>query len=70
MFVTESRTRPVESVDPEALVCGGCAEQVHHAPPVGWPTAAGQAPEFSHRDGSVLCPDSRGRVGEPVEAGS
>ena len=55
------------TVDPDALVCAGCAEPVRAEPPVGWPARAGAAPLFSHRDGSVLCPDERGRLGEPVE---
>ena len=55
------------TVDPEELVCAGCTEPVRCDPPVGWPTRAGMAPMFSHRDGSVLCPDERGRLGEPVE---
>lgn len=28
---------------------------------------ASGSPEFSHRDGSVLCPDNRGRVSDPIE---
>lgn len=57
-----------QEVDPAGLVCSGCADVVSCEPPVGWPTSAGATPSFSHRDGSVLCPDSRGRVGEPIEA--
>lgn len=51
----------------EGLACAGCQASVLDEPPTGWPVAAGRAPEFSHRDGSVLCPDARGRIGEPVE---
>jgi hypothetical protein len=62
-------TRPAAAtiVDPEVLVCAGCAEPVRAEPPVGWTARAGSAPLFSHRDGSVLCPDERGRLGEAVE---
>lgn len=49
------------------LVCPGCRESVVDAPPSGWPASAGRRPEFSHRDGSVLCPDRNGRVPEPME---
>ncbi len=59
----------VGRVDPDALVCAGCAEPAVGMPPVDWPANAGQAPEYSHRDGSVLCPDAAGRIGEPVEVG-
>lgn len=69
MTITDT-THPATTtttVDAEALVCAGCAEQVRCDPPVGWPIRAGVAPMFSHRDGSVLCPDAHGRLGEPVE---
>ena len=56
-------------VDIDGLVCPGCWGPVVDAPPSGWPASAGRVPEFSHPDGSVLCPDAHGRVGEPVEAG-
>jgi hypothetical protein len=56
------------TVDISELVCPGCGDPVAATPPTGWPRAAGRRPEFSHLDGSVLCLDSRGRVGEPVEA--
>lgn len=55
-------------VDVSDLVCPGCAGPVVDAPPSGWPARAGRCPEFSHADGSVLCPDGMGRVPEPVEA--
>ncbi len=58
---------PIDTASIEELACAGCHESVLDEPPTGWPAAAGQAPEFSHRDGSVLCPDARGRIGEPVE---
>lgn len=68
MSVTEIAPPPAGcEVDPDALVCPGCHEVVVCAPPSGWPRRAGARPEFSHRDGSVLCPDSSGRVPEPVE---
>lgn len=70
MSVTEIAPPPAGLVvDPDALVCPGCAEPVCAAPPSGWPARAGVAPEWSHRDGSVLCPDGLGRVPEPVEMG-
>lgn len=56
------------TTDDVRLVCPGCHERAEGAPPVGWPDRAGRRPDFSHRDGSVLCPDARGRVPEPVEA--
>lgn len=57
----------ITTVPIERLACPGCHEPVLDEPPAGWPHRAGRAPEFSHRDGSVLCPDGRGRFGEPVE---
>lgn len=70
MTTTDTRTEPpaTATVDLDALVCPGCDDPVTGEPPTGWPTGAGRAPEFSHRDGSVLCPDSSGRIGEPVES--
>lgn len=56
-------------VDVTDLVCPGCWSPVVDVPPAGWPARAGHLPEFSHEDGSVLCPDGAGRVPEPVEAG-
>lgn len=64
----QDRTPIGQEVDPAELVCPGCADVVSCEPPLGWPASAGAAPSFSHRDGSVLCPDARGLVGEPVEA--
>ncbi|RZT87341.1 hypothetical protein EV383_4260 [Pseudonocardia sediminis] len=69
MTLSHVQDVPDRLVDPDALVCPGCAEPAVGMPPLGWPAAAGRAPEFSHRDGSVLCPDQAGRIGEPVEAG-
>ncbi|MBC3189969.1 hypothetical protein H7X46_02690 [Pseudonocardia sp. C8] len=54
-------------VDVTTLVCPGCRGPVVDVPPSGWPARAGVVPEFSHPDGSVLCPDELGRVPEPVE---
>ncbi len=65
--VTGTGRAAATTVDPDVLVCAGCAEPVRCDPPVGWPSHAGAAPLFSHRDGSVLCPDERNRLGEPVE---
>lgn len=56
-----------EGVDPAELACPVCADVACGEPPVRWPASAGAAPLFSHRDGSTLCPDSRGQVSEPVE---
>lgn len=61
---------PIDLVDVTELVCPGCAGPVVDAPPSGWPASAGRCPDFSHLDGSVLCPDGFGRVPEPVEAAS
>ncbi|ANY06566.1 hypothetical protein [Pseudonocardia sp. HH130630-07] len=61
---------PVDLVDVTDLVCPGCTGPVVDAPPSGWSARAGRCPEFSHLDGSVLCPDGFGRVPEPVEAAS
>lgn len=70
---TQVRNEPIESgtgpVDLDALVCPGCGDPVAGEPPLGWPAGAGETPGFSHTDGSVLCPDSAGRIGEPVESG-
>ncbi len=65
---SESHGPVVEPVELDALVCPGCGEPVAGEPPLGWPMQAGEAPGFSHRDGSVLCPDQAGRIGEPAEA--
>ncbi|MFP5023519.1 hypothetical protein [Pseudonocardia phyllosphaerae] len=51
------------------LACPGCWGPVVDRPPLGWPGGAGESPDFSHTDGTVLCPDERGRVPEPVDAG-
>lgn len=59
---------PTDLVEVTDLVCPGCAGPVADAPPSGWPARAGRPPEFSHLDGSVLCPDRLGRVPEPVGA--
>ena len=56
-------------VDVTDLVCPGCWSPVVDLPPAGWPARAGHLPEFSHEDGSVLCPDGAGRVPGPVETG-
>ena len=73
MTTTQVRNEPIRTgtgtVDLDELVCPGCAEPVTGQPPAGWPAGAGPAPGFSHADGSVLCPDGSGRVGEPVEVG-
>ena len=69
MTVQASRPMPVDRlVDPTVLICPGCHEPVIGEPPQGWPASAGRVPEFSHPDGSVLCLDGAGRIGEPVEA--
>ncbi|OLM28281.1 hypothetical protein Ae717Ps2_6620 [Pseudonocardia sp. Ae717_Ps2] len=68
MGATSSTASAVSTaVRAEDLVCPGCGSTAVPEPPIQWPAAAGQAPEFSHRDGSVLCPDARGRITEPVE---
>ncbi|WP_226351577.1 hypothetical protein [Pseudonocardia sp. ICBG601] len=59
---------PTDLIDVTDLVCPGCPGPVMDAPPLGWPARAGRSPEFSHTDGSVLCPDHMGRVPEPIEA--
>jgi hypothetical protein len=72
VITSEVRNAPLvaaESVDLDDLVCPGCGDPVTGEPPLGWSAGAGKAPGFSHRDGSVLCPDSAGRISEPVEAG-
>lgn len=56
-----------EFVELNELVCNGCGWRVRPEPPRGWPAGAGAAPGFSHGDGSVLCPDEHGRIGEPME---
>jgi hypothetical protein len=73
---TTSDDRSVGSdglVDLYELVCPGCGNAVSPEPPVDMPGetspmerhVAGQ--EFCHQDGSELCRDARGRMGEPVE---
>lgn len=68
MTATAQPTGSVWSVELSDLVCPGCGGSVVDAPPSGWSARAGRSPDFSHPDGSVLCPDSSGRVPEPVEA--
>jgi hypothetical protein len=52
-------------VDEEALVCAGCHEHVCGELPAADPAVGA---EFSHRDGSTLCADKRGRACGPIEA--
>ncbi|WP_143105372.1 hypothetical protein [Pseudonocardia ammonioxydans] len=69
--ITKHNTIPEPSdglLDLTELVCPGCWDPVVDGPPPGWPARAGRAPDFSHPDGSVLCPDEYGRIGEPIEA--
>lgn len=66
--VIELGEDPADLVEVTDLVCPGCTGPVVDAPPSRWPASAGQRPEFSHADGSVLCPDGFGRVPDPVEA--
>ncbi|WP_344027600.1 hypothetical protein [Pseudonocardia kongjuensis] len=68
--VVELDDDPIDLVDVTDLVCPGCARPVVDGPHSGWSASAGRCPEFSHLDGSVLCPDGVGRVPEPVEAAS
>ena len=68
MITIDTHELADDLIDVEDLACPGCWGPVVDAPPSGWPARAGRVPEFSHPDGSVLCPDEQGRVGEPVEA--
>lgn len=54
-------------VDPDTLHCPGCREPIRCEPPRDWPATAGPAPLFAHRDRTPLCPDTRGRISEPIE---
>lgn len=70
MTTTHPTTRPgvpTTAVGPSTLHCPSCMTPVTCAPPETWPATAGAAPLFSHADRSVLCPDQRGRISEPVE---
>lgn len=69
--IVETRgTSRGSGVDPDTLVCAGCAEPVECAPRIHCSGELGPVPEFSHRDGSELCPDGDGVPGEPVEVGT
>jgi len=61
---------PVRFVDPEALICPGCGEQVRCAPPGSyWQVRDGlPVPLFSHQDATALCRTRAGVVAEPIEA--
>jgi len=64
----QDRHRPRRFVNPEDLICPGCGEQVRCEPPGYWVVAHGPRPDFSHPDGSALCPASaNGRPVEPIE---
>ncbi len=66
---TLTNPNPYEAlVDADTLTCPGCRDTaIPQRPTVsGLDTAAGA--EFSHRDGSELCLDGRGRVCDPMEA--
>ncbi|WP_145981251.1 hypothetical protein [Pseudonocardia sp. HH130629-09] len=61
MIISEARDEQLTTPDLvhlDDLICPGCGDHVIGDPPLGWDASAGLAPEFSHRDGSVLCPDS------------
>lgn len=38
-----------------AMICPGCTEEVRNIPPTDW-SPGYQTPDYSHRDGSALCP--------------
>ena len=64
----QTSSTPARYVDPEQLICPGCGEQVRPEPPGYWRVADGlPAPGFSHHDGSALCQQVEGTVGEPIE---
>ncbi len=55
-------------VDPEQLICPGCADRVRPEPPGYWRVCDGlPAPGFSHPDGSALCRHRNGTVADPIE---
>ncbi len=55
-------------VDPDDLICPGCAEQVRCAPPAFWQVSDGlPVAKFSHQDSTPLCRTRAGLVAEPVE---
>ena len=55
-------------VEVDTLTCPGCHDTAIPEPPSVPALGALAGGEFSHRDGSDLCPDRRGRVGDPIEA--
>jgi hypothetical protein len=60
---TESRY-----VDPDDLICPGCGEQVNSQPPDNYRADEGRRTQnFSHHDGSALCPRPGGAPAEPIE---
>jgi hypothetical protein len=54
-------------VEPEALVCPGCGEQVRCEHPANAHGSDAGDEEFSHRDGSALCSRADGAACDPVE---
>ncbi len=68
MTAPQHTTHPQRFVDPAELICPGCGEQVCPQPPVRLDASAGPGtPQFSHRDGTALCPAVDGTSCEPVE---
>jgi hypothetical protein len=62
-------TQPRCYVEPDDLICPGCGEQVNGQPPTDYLAGEGpRTPDFSHHDGSALCPRSDGAPAEPIES--
>ena len=66
---TGAPTRTVRRfVDPDDLICPGCAEPAIGVPPASWLVRDGlPVPGFSHPDRSALCRTAGGRIVEPDE---
>lgn len=55
-------------VDPDDLICAGCADPVTGEPPLMVEIRHGSpADRFSHLDRTPLCRDRSGRIAEPIE---
>ncbi len=65
---TDNRQWAGRLVEPEALICPGCGEQVRCTPPTYPRVGDAAVPQFCHRDTSPLCPTRSGAATEPVEA--
>jgi len=66
---TSGARPPARFMDPEQLICPGCAEQVRCTPPGYWQVSDGlPVAQFSHHDATALCRTAAGTVADPIEA--